>query len=42
MAGTDKVKPVGRVLSCVNAKLAWFRVPLTTHGAKNVIVDHMY
>ena len=30
------------VLSCANAKLAWFRAPLTTHGAKKVVADYMY
>ena len=44
MAGSDKVKLVGRVLSCANAKLAWFRAPLTAHvhGAKKVVADYMY
>ena len=42
MAGSDKVRVVGRVLSCANAKLAWFRAPLTAHGAKKVVADYMY
>ena len=42
MAGADKVKLVGRVLSCVNAKLTWFRAPLTIHRAKKVVADYMY
>jgi len=42
VAGADKVKLVGRVLSYAHTKLAWFRVPLTTHGAKKVVADYMY
>ena len=39
MAGSDKVKLVGRVLSCAKAKLAWFR---NTWSQKKVVADHMY
>ena len=42
MADSDKVKLMGRVLSYANTKLAWFRAPLTTHGAKKVVADYMY